>query len=324
MIGDARIRYLSRTLLERSGLSGADFVPAIEEVFRLHAGGECLMPDHIYMPREGGRFCNGMMAWVPKLGFACGKLQMGDPENLARGRPQVQGLLTLFDDRSAMPVAIMEAGWITAMRSAAISVAFAARLAPNGATTLGAIGAGQQARLHYDALPAALPGLARFVVHDIVPARAAEFARWAADRPGPEVEIVDTAEAAVRAADVLLTATVIAKPRAPFIPGGWLKRECLVLSLDRDCCFEDSAVASFDALVTDDRRYFEHARGKEGSFPAAGPIAADLAELVGGAKAPAFRGGRIGSFVIGVPISDLAGAVAVWRRLAGVGDELAF
>jgi alanine dehydrogenase len=324
VIGDGRIRYMPRPLLERSGLTGVDFVPSIEEVFRMHADGECLMPDHIYVPRPGGRFCNGMVAWVPKLGFASGKLQMGDPANLARGRPQIQGLLTLFDDRSAMPVAILEAGWITAMRSVAVSAALAARLAPPGSATVGLVGAGQQARLHYDALPLVLPGLARFVVHDILPERAAEFARWAEERPGPPVEIVDSPETAVRTADVLMTATVIVKPRRPFIKGEWLKPDCLVLSQDRDCCFEDCAMGAFDMLVSDDRHYFEHARANEGSFAAAGRLDADLAELVARSTGATPARGRIGSFVIGVPISDLAAAVAVWRRLPGIGDELSF
>jgi ornithine cyclodeaminase/alanine dehydrogenase-like protein (mu-crystallin family) len=313
-----QIRYFSRAMLESSGLTGLDFVPALEEVFRLHAAGACLVPPHIYAPQPDGSFINGMMAWVPAWGFASGKLQMGDPANPGRGRPQVQGLLALFDHASALPVAIMEAGWVTALRSVGVSMMLASRHRPTSARVLGVIGAGLQARLHLQALAALPGGIERCVAYDIRPERAEAFAAWAAAAGLPPVAVAESAEAAVRPADILMSATVILRPKRPFIEAAWLKPDCLILALDRDCCFTDAAVAAADATISDDRAYFEHARDHEGAFQAVPHLHCDLAEWLSG-RSTLPTEGRTMMLPIGLPISDLAGAVTAWRRLAQVG-----
>ncbi|MCA3262693.1 MAG: hypothetical protein ING44_12190 [Telmatospirillum sp.] len=324
MIGDHRVSYISRARMESSGLNGADFLPAIDEVFRLHAAGECLMPDPIFMPRESGRFCNALFSWVPKWGYASGKLQMGDPSNLDRGRPQVQGLLTLFDDASSLPIAVMEAGWITALRSAAVSGIAAQRFAHSGSKVLGLVGAGLQARLHWEMLPQLVPSLERCVAYDVFPERAEAFAAHARARGGLPVEVAETAEAAVRRADILVTATVILPKPRPFIAEAWLKRDCLVFALDRDCCFEESAVQSFALVVSDDRTYFDHAKTEEGAFASVSHLDLDVSEmLTDGANRPSVAG-RIAMFAIGVPIADLAGAVTVWRKFGSDGEGFSF
>ncbi len=307
--------YFPRDLLERSGLTGLDFLPALEEVFGLHARGACAMPSPIYFRRRDDQFCNALVTWVPEWGFTSGKLQLGDPDNLKVGRPQVQGLLVLFDDTASLPIALMEAGWVTAMRSVGVSGLFARSLAPSGAETLGLVGAGLQGRLHLDMLPALLPSLKRCVIHDVVPERAAALAEWARASAAIPVEVAGSARDCVSQADVLVTATVITAARQPFIEDGWLRKDCLILALDRDCCFSDGALSSMSAYASDDRRYFDHAKAHEDAFGAIPRLDFDIAELVTGTAPAASRTGRTLTMAIGLPIADLAGAVTVWRKL---------
>lgn len=322
MIGDHMMRYISRMQLEASGLTGMDFVPALEEAFRLHAEGRCTMPAPIYFHRQQSQFCNALVTWMPDWGYTSGKIQLGDPANVQAGRPQVQGLLVLFDDRANLPLSIMEAGWVTALRSVGVSAVMAARLAPSEPRVLGIIGAGLQGRLHLETLEAMFPQLTHCRAFDTAPVQAEAFRGWAAKHSRLEVEIVDHAQAAATDADILVTATVITKTRRPTIEMDWIGDDCLVLALDRDCCFADAALAGMDTYVSDDRAYFEHAQTHEGSFELVPRLDLDVAELLVREPVRASRCGRTLALPIGVPIADMAGAVTVWRHLGSAPDSM--
>src|SRR5258708_17179108 len=74
------------------------------------------------------------------------------PENFAKGGPSHQRLIVLFDPQSGAPVCAVDAGEVTASRTAAATAMATDVLARPGAARLALLGYGEQARQHLAAI----------------------------------------------------------------------------------------------------------------------------------------------------------------------------
>ena len=140
------------------------------------------------------------------------------PGNRARGLESHFGTVTLFDGETGAPLAIADAGAVTAIRTAAVSALATRELARADAGRLAVLGAGIQARAHLEALAAV-----RSFASARIWGRTEAHARSVAERanvPFP-VEVVPSAREAVAEADVIATTT--ASPE-PIIAREWLAR----------------------------------------------------------------------------------------------------
>lgn len=129
------------------------------------------------------------------------------PGNSARGLDSHQGFVALFDGDDGEPKAIMNAGAITAVRTAAVSGLATRLLAREDVQTLAILGTGTQGRSHLEAMRA-VRDFGRVLV-------------WSASgRSLDGADSVATAEEAVREADVVCTVTASAEP---VVRREWLK-----------------------------------------------------------------------------------------------------
>jgi len=127
--------------------------------------------------------------------------------NSARGLDSHQGFVALFDGDTGAPRALMNAGAVTAVRTAAVSGVATRLLAREDAKTLAILGTGTQGRSHLEAMHA-VRNFERVLV-------------WSASgRSLDGAESAATAEEAVRDADVICTVTSSAEP---VVEHGWLK-----------------------------------------------------------------------------------------------------
>ena len=99
--------------------------------------------------------------------------------------------------------------------------------------------------------------------------------RW-----GVSVEGKGSAEAAVRGADVVITAGPIEDTRRATLQADWLAPGSLTVTLDYDSYVTDEAIAAADLVLTDDRGQIEDARLHEGKFTGVTRIDAELGELI--------------------------------------------
>ena len=74
------------------------------------------------------------------------------PENANIRLESHQGTVTLFNAKNGIPLAIMDAGQITAIRTAAVSAVATKILAKNNSKILAILGSGVQARTHIEAM----------------------------------------------------------------------------------------------------------------------------------------------------------------------------
>jgi ornithine cyclodeaminase/alanine dehydrogenase-like protein (mu-crystallin family) len=247
------------------------------------------------------------------------------PDNPKRGLDAHQGTVTLFDGETGEVRVLMNASAITAIRTAAVSAVATRLLARKDARVLGILGAGVQARSHLEALP-----LVRNFDTVRIFSRTLEHAQALAAQVGAEA--VDTAEEAVRDADVVVTATSSAEP---VLAREWLKPGAHVNAIGGrppQITELDTATIADSAFYVDRR---ESAEAEAGDYRAAvesgaiGPdhIRAELGELVIGVKPGRSSEEEITVFrSLGLAVEDLAAAEYVLRRAraTGVGTEVSF
>jgi ornithine cyclodeaminase/alanine dehydrogenase-like protein (mu-crystallin family) len=310
----AGLLYLTAGDLQRLGLTIGRVADVLEEAFRHKAAGGVTSPPMTFFHREGAPWFNSMVCWIAPLKYAGCKFQSGDSTNPARGLPSIQGLYLLCESEGGRMVALMDARWLTAIRTAAVGALFARRAARVGASTLGILGCGLQGRLQLEALKAAVPTLARCRAFDVIPEHAELYRQEMSGRFGVEIEIVATPEAAVRGADIVMTSGPIQKLRTPQIEDKWIAPGCLVITLDRDSYITDNAITAMDRVLSDDRDALLHAKAHERAFQAVTRVDADLTEMAAGS--PVIRRSsidRILVFVNGLGLEDLAAAIETFR-----------
>lgn len=321
------ILYLNRDSLDLIGLEMSAIVDILEEMFQLKATGHTLMPPKIFFHIEGNRFYSAMASCSPKLGYAACKWQSGDPENRTRGLPYIQGLLVLSEHETGQMVAIMDAKWITGMRTAAASALVARHQARKGSNTLCLLGCGLQGRAHLEALAGEVPTIRRCQVYDIIAERQAAYIDDMSQRFS-EIEVVgsDSAESAVRGADIVIPGGPITEERNATIPSDWIKPGALIVTIDYDSYVTDECIDAMDIVMTDDYAQIEDARKNEHKFLGVTRIDADIAELISKGKGRRSSDSeRIIAFNLGIALEDLATAAVVLElaKSKNAGLELA-
>jgi len=251
------------------------------------------------------------------------------PDNPAKGLDAHQGGVMLFDGEIGELRALVDASAVTAIRTAAVSAVATRALARPDARELAVLGSGVQARAHLEALAKVRPFASARVW-----SRTAEHARtFAAEAQAPfPVEAVESAEAAVRVADGVVTAT---SAREPVVERGWLAPGAHVnavgssISTTREL---DAATVSAAALFADSRESLVNESGdylfaveEDGIGP--DHIRAELGEVLIGSRNGRSSAGELTVFKsLGLAAEDLAAAEHVYSRARaeGVGTAVPF
>src|SRR5438876_9000528 len=139
------------------------------------------------------------------------------PSNVERGIPTHMATIFLVDPQTGTPLAIMDGRLITEMRTAAVSAAATKVLAFPAAKILAILGSGVQSRSHAEALQL-VRNFEEIRVWSPNKSHAEQFAKEIGAK-------TMSAEAAVRDADVVVTAT---SSTTPVLHGAWLKSGCHV------------------------------------------------------------------------------------------------
>ncbi len=169
-------------------------------------------------------------AYVRGLDSFAVKMSSGFFDNPKRGLPSGGGMMVLLSSETGVPVAVLlDNGYLTDVRTALAGAIAAKHLAPERVTTVGVIGAGNQARLQVSALR-----LARDFAHVLVFARddakADTFAAELRERYDVSAEPA-TLEGVCRESDVLITTT---PSQAPLVRAEWLRPGTHVTAMGSD------------------------------------------------------------------------------------------
>ena len=208
---DRTLRVLSQDDIARA-LPMTDAVNAMKSAFGQLAASEAVVPlrTHIETPDRSGTFLV-----MPAL--LSGERQMGVKilslfdRNRDRGLPLIQALMVIADGETGSPLAIMDAGFLTALRTGAASGAATDFMARRSATRAAIFGAGVQGRTQLEAV-CAVRAIDVAFVFDKNLSVAEEFCRAMSDKLSIEVKVARSESHAVHDADVVCTATTSTEP----------------------------------------------------------------------------------------------------------------
>ncbi len=321
----ASLLYLGRDDVASLGLPMSDVLAAVEESFRLKGRGEVGLPAKTGVEAGGGAFAHAMPAFVPVAGALGVKWVGSFPGNPARGLPAVSGLIVLSDPATGLPVAVMDATLVTALRTGASAGVAARWLAREGAAVAAVVGCGVQGRTSLRALAEVLPGLREVRCHDVRESAALSFvAELSALLPGLAFRVCDSAPEAVAGVDVVVTAIPMDGGRPP-LDAGLLGAGALAVALDYDAAWTAAAMAACERLVTDDLAQTLATKAAGAHLAGLPPVDADLGRIVAGLESGRLDAGqRIFCLNLGIATHDVLTARLVCdrARAAGVGTVL--
>ncbi len=140
-------------------------------------------------------------------------------ENYIRGVPSHQGLVILFDPESGAPVCVVDAGEITAIRTAAASAVATDALARKDAHRLTLLGYGEQAATHARAITR-VRNLQSITIWGRSPDRAQTLAQQLQTELALPLTVSNSVPDAVSDADIICTVTSATEP---ILHGAWVK-----------------------------------------------------------------------------------------------------
>ena len=192
----------------------AEVIKAVERGFHLLAKGDAFAPERLSMAIPAR---NAVLLEMPSRAadeaqqtFFGSKLVTVFPQNPEQGLEMVQAAYLLFDGENGVPLALLDATYITAIRTAATSAVATKYLSNTGSKRLAIFGAGVQARFHIAAMRE-IAEIESVILTSRTTVKAQALAETLSAAYGIKCEVVSADDAAIQA-NLLCTCTSSASP----------------------------------------------------------------------------------------------------------------
>ncbi len=193
-------------------------IEAVEAAFKDKAEGQAVMPPKLIIPLPGGDF-RAMPAYLPRQKVAGVKVVNSHPNNRERGLPSVIATLVMIEPETGFPIAIIEATYLTALRTAAAGALGTKTFARHNSRKLAILGAGTQGRFQLLSHKFVMSNLEQVRVWSLDEELAWQLKREFEPQLGVEIAICSSAKEAVDEADVIVTTT---PSRKPLVQNEWV------------------------------------------------------------------------------------------------------
>jgi ornithine cyclodeaminase/alanine dehydrogenase len=315
--------YLSQKDVVDVGLTMKDAISLVETVLTEHGLQQFENPPKPGVHTIEGAFIHAMPGFLPRKQAAGMKWVSGYSDNFQYGLPSIMGLIVLNDIQTGQPVAVMDGGYITALRTAAVSGVSARYLAAEDSSRLGIVGTGVQGRYNMLSLTEVLPRLEEIKIFDSNQAVLTEFIAAAKEHPSLNIITCSSAREVIEGADVIVTATGHLEERVYLEK--WVKDGALVLPVHTRG-WEQEMLNQAEKLVVDDWEQFNTALGgTDGYYSPLPELYAELGEVVVRKKPGRENSSeRIINLNFGMAIHDVYMATEVLDRAMakGIGMKL--
>ncbi|MCS7125818.1 MAG: hypothetical protein NZ929_02775 [Aigarchaeota archaeon] len=211
--------FLSERDVERI-LTMKEVIEAIEEGFKSLAKGKVALPlrTRIRSLEHDGDILS-MPCLVEDFNLYTNKIVSVYPKNVDLGLQTIHAVIVAVDAVKGVPIGVIEAGYLTALRTGGISGVATKYLSREDSKTLAVIGCGYQARTQVMAIKE-VRKIGKVYAYDIIFEKAVKFAEEMKSRLNIEVEVVNSAREAVERADIIVTATT---SKTPVVKREWIK-----------------------------------------------------------------------------------------------------
>jgi ornithine cyclodeaminase len=213
------MRVLNRGAVERA-LPLADCIAAVEAAMVATSAGEADLPLRTHLPIRGSKgklvVMPGMLGPLRVFGL---KIVSKFPRPAGDPHGSHVGMVIIFDADNGLPLAMLEGGVLTEIRTAAASALATRALSRPESKVLAVLGTGAQAEWHARAIPVVRP-IEQLRIWGRNPVHAAALAQRLGTELKLPVSAVASAADAVRGADIVCTTT--SSPE-PILRGEWLE-----------------------------------------------------------------------------------------------------
>ncbi|MFD3553487.1 ornithine cyclodeaminase family protein [Streptomyces goshikiensis] len=322
---DGTLRILSTTDLADIEISLEDVVATVEGAYRtLHAGQSDNPRKLTVKPKDGHSVSYAMLGRDGSREVVAIKTSYKHGLDKGRKEQHYYTSLTIYDDVTGLPVAMMDCSRIGSLRTPAVSALLARELAAPGARSALVIGTGTQGRLALPFLLTTLPDLDRLMLSGTHPEGiAAVREQLRTYFPDRDVELVTDLRAAAADADVVVATAGGHTPAA--VEDSWLRPGALSILVGHGLAPStlhraDRVIATSEAQMNVTGTDMADAEGKlpavDSEFP---PVLAGLTAGRHSAKE------RIFAYNSGLVVTDIAlGHRFAQLALAqGLGTEVA-
>lgn len=327
------IAYLNRLDIEALAITDDEILRAVEGALASQGRGETVIEPRVHLePGVANGHFNVLRGAIREPIDSAGVKVVGDfVDNYKSGLPSELAILALFDPRTGIPKAILDASGITDMRTGAVTAIGAKHLARKGSKVLGHVGARGTAYWNVRLLDR-LFGFDEIRVHSRRPESRNAFAERLSRDLGKPVRATEDWQSCVEGADIVVEASRLNAPE-PMLKTAWIKPGALVVPYGTMSAVELSLTDIMSKLVVDD--WGQCKGGKFGSLRAhveSGRLSettlhAELGQIVAGLKPGRESEDETNLFWHrGLSLSDIALGHAMLEKAErlGIGQRLRF
>ncbi|HEY6996623.1 MAG TPA: ornithine cyclodeaminase family protein [Candidatus Binatia bacterium] len=297
-----------------------ELIEALEKAHLQYSTGRAVMPVRLVVPLPAiqGRITSmpGFLTDDKALGM---KVVTYFQQNPTRDFPAILATIMLFSAATGKIIAVMDGSYVTAIRTACASAMATKILANLESKVVGILGAGVQARAHIEALTR-VRNIGVFKIYSPSGVSAAKLKEEMSGRINSAIEVVSSAEQAVRDADLVVTVTTA---KEPIIKADWLKPGTHVNAVGShrpDLRELDGATLARAKVIVDSREAIMAECGdillaidERSIAPSA--VHAEIAEVLAGTKPGRTDESEITLYKsVGIAIQDVAAAHLIYNK----------
>lgn len=252
-MAEIAITYLNAADVNRVALTDDEIMAAVEDALVAAGNGRTVIEPRTHLipdPKANGHF-NVLRGAVLPLNLAGVKVVGDFHDNYKLGLPSEMAILNLFDPRTGMPRAIIDATTITGMRTGALTAIGAKHLAPPKPGVLGHIGARGTSYWNIRLLDR-LFDFSEIRVHSRRPESREAFARELERDLGKVITVTGDWRSCIEGADIIVEASRLEKPE-PMLKTEWVKPGALIIPYGTMSALELDLTGRMDKIVVDDR-----------------------------------------------------------------------
>jgi alanine dehydrogenase len=297
-----------------------ELITALEQAHIQYSTGQAVMPVRLVvpLPEIEGRITSmpGYLNEDKSLGMKVVTYFKNNPQ---KNLPAILATIMLFSAETGKMLAAMDGTYITTIRTACASALATKALANPESPVLGILGAGVQARSHILAL-SRVRKLQWIKIYSPSGSSALAVKKDLAAEIGVPIDVAESAEASVRDADLVVTATTA---QAPIVKSDWLKPGVHINAVGShrpDFREIDGATLSHSKVVVDSREAVMAECGdillalKEKSVSES-VIHAEIGEVLAGTRPGRSGAGEVTLYKsVGIAIQDVATAQIVYHK----------
>lgn len=267
------IRYLSRASVERVCPDASSIADRIEALLAASRQEEAWEAAKCNIHPAPGRQWMGLLSGAVEPSLAVFKTLGLSVDNATRGLPHIGSLIVVHDGESGLPMAVMDAGYITGVRTAAVTLIAARRMARADSASIAFIGCGVQALSHFDALSAEFP-ISQVVAFSRRRESSDALCEHARAK-GCDARSASDARDAIGNADMVVSSIPEQPGFTPFLDAHELTSGVFVSAVDLGRSWIDASFPAFDRIVVEDLEKHDAA-----PMVTTAPVTAGLAELI--------------------------------------------